>query len=638
MASSIQKVSVQVAIDKQAWEDSLEGLSGPQLKKQVAKVKRELSAATRTVGFDRGGLSESQQRGAEKNLQRLKDSDLLTKNEEKRFALAIKIGEAERRIAELRKSATGSAASGSALAETEKRLQTLQDAFVGGGTDGFDIDLGMFESAAGKMQDIVESEKEAVKVADKLASEIEQAFATERKEQARTAKEAQKSARDKIAAQNQLGKQRERSLYKAYTVEQRLAAQAARKRQAAADSLAKQRERALYKEFQQRERLEARAAAQASRTAARGAGGANALGFQDASRRNTAAFQQLIYAAEDAAASTDGLRGALRGAGNNISQFAQLFFAGSPWALGIATAGTIVAQLGLAYYNSASGADEARKKEEELTKAREDGLNKQAKALREEASARDAFFKDLSEQAERLLSLRNGGAALSPAQKVGLEFEQGLEKLTEESRKAGEELVRLRKVERLGVQLPGGNFGEAQELNRASIDAAVETQRRAAVAAELAPAIFTAGGEIERIGEKARGAGVAVTSAPAIAAAFDGAKTAAIAGDRQAAEAALGLVTELLGAARSQVDFSARGLEQQKAVIAAKDVEVFIPENVLDSRAAIGVSDLRSGSELTRLLSGEDGSRDVVELTQRQVQTLEEILAQLRENDLELAE
>lgn len=635
MASSIQKVSVQVAIDKQAWEDSLEGLSGPQLKRQVAKVKRELSAATRTVGFDRGGLSESQQRGAEKNLQRLKDSDLLTKNEEKRFALAIKIGEAERRIAELRKSATGSATSGSALAETEKRLQTIQDAFVGGGTD---IDLGGFDSAASKMQAIVESEKEAIKLAEQLVKDEARAFKNIEKAINKEVELEQKAARDKVAAQNQLGKQRERALYKAFTEEQRLAAQAARKRQAAADSLAKQRERALYKEFLQREKLEARVAAQASRTVARGAGGANAVGFQDASRRNTAAFQQLIYAAEDAAASTDGLRGALRGAGNNISQFAQLFFAGSPWALGIATAGTIVAQLGLAYYNSASGADEARKKEEELAEARKDGLDKQAKALREEASARDAFFKDLTEQAERLLSLRNGGAALSPAQKVGLEFEQGLEKLTEESRKAGEELVRLRKVERLGVQLPGGNFGEAQELNRESIAAAVETQRRAAVAAELAPAVFTAGGEIERIGEKARGAGVAVASAPAIAAAFEGAKTAAIAGDKQAAEAALDLVTELLGAARSQVDFSARGLEQQKAVIAAKDVEVFIPENVLNSRATIGVSDLRSGSELTRLLSGDDGSRDVVELTRRQVQTLEDILAQLRENDLELAE
>ena len=120
MATSIQKVSVQVAVDKEAWESSLESLSGPQLKKQVARVKRELAAATRTVGFDRGGMSEDQQRGAEKNLQRLKDSNLLTANEEKRYALAIKIGEAERRIAELRKGSSGSGLANSSLASAEK--------------------------------------------------------------------------------------------------------------------------------------------------------------------------------------------------------------------------------------------------------------------------------------------------------------------------------------------------------------------------------------------------------------------------------------------------------------------------------------------------------------------------------------
>jgi hypothetical protein len=370
VASSIQKVSVQVAIDKQAWEDSLEQLSGPQLRRQVARVRRELTAATRNVGFDRGGLSESQQRGAQQNLERLRASDLLTRNEERRLELAIQVGEAERRIAELRRSATGSDASGSALAEAETRLQTIQDAFVGGGTE---IDLSAFDSAANSMQEIVESERQVAEIADRLAADMEKAIATERKEQARAAKERDDASKKQQRSVDTLAKQRERSLYKTFTDNERLAKQAEKNRIAEINRLEKNRAASVRRFSAIRKREAEKQAQREERLAASGgggAGGANARGFQDASRRNQAALQQLIFAFEDAASSTDGLRGALRGAGNNISQFAQIFFQGSPLALGLATFGTLAAQLALTFANGSNAAKEAEKAENELADAR----------------------------------------------------------------------------------------------------------------------------------------------------------------------------------------------------------------------------------------------------------------------------
>ena len=51
----------------------------------------------------------------------------------------------------------------------------------------------------------------------------------------------------------------------------------------------------------------------------------------------------------------------------------------------------------------------------------------------------------------------------------------------------------------------------------------------------------------------------------------------------------------------------------------------------LDSKAAIGAADLRSGGELTRLLSGDDGARSVVEVGKEQVELLKVIADQALE-------
>ena len=58
----------------------------------------------------------------------------------------------------------------------------------------------------------------------------------------------------------------------------------------------------------------------------------------------------------------------------------------------------------------------------------------------------------------------------------------------------------------------------------------------------------------------------------------------------------------------------------------------------LDSRAAIGVADLRSGGELTRLLSGDDGAREIVEVGKEQVELLKMIAKFAEEQALGLAE
>lgn len=697
MASSIQKVSVQVAIDKQAWEDSLEGLSGPQLKKQVAKVKRELSAATRTVGFDRGGLSESQQRGAEKNLQRLKDSDLLTKNEEKRFALAIKIGEAERRIAELRKSATGSAASGSALAETEKRLQTLQDAYLGGGTDFFDIDLGMFDSAAGKMQEIVESEKEAVKVADKLAAEIEQAFSIEKKEQDRAAKAAEKAARDKVAAQNQLGKQRERSLYKQFTDGERLAKQAEKNRIAEINRLEKQRAASVRRFSALRKKEAARAAALEARAGGvGGAGGANAKGFQDASRRNQAAFQQLIFAFEDAASSTDGLRGALRGAGNNISQFAQIFFQGSPLALGLATFGTLAAQLALTFANGSDAAKEAERAENELADARrktseatkraiEDlsgGLSERAGARREaQQRAEDirsgvaAERRQGGQSLEDLLGRIRGDRAEAVIARGDLNTEAGrraiFENLDVMRRNIGSgtqltesALLRVREDERQRRQL---GFADAIESNfglgerRADLQGMLGEDAFSANAraildnnANMMDAIlkrFEDGSiTIEDFNKEVEKASAALDENEKIIRAYSVEQKQQADLRRRRGEdlgAFVGSAGGEFGEARDRAAISEfvrggilAGVEAGELMGLARErfgVEGGPGDSPLASRAAIGVSDLRSsGSELTRLLSGDDGSVGRQQLDEAKITN--KLLQEVVDQQLDLAE
>ena len=57
----------------------------------------------------------------------------------------------------------------------------------------------------------------------------------------------------------------------------------------------------------------------------------------------------------------------------------------------------------------------------------------------------------------------------------------------------------------------------------------------------------------------------------------------------------------------------------------------------LDSKAAIGAADLRSGGELTRLLSGDDGARSIVEVGKEQVELLKIIAEKAEEQALELA-
>ena len=737
MASSIQKVSVQVAVDKQAWEDSLEQLSGPELRRQVARVRRELTSATRNVGFDRGGLSESQQRSAQKNLERLRESDLLTQNDERRLELAIQIGEAERRIVELRRSATGSAASNSALAEAESRLQTLQDSFLGGGTTGFEIDLSSFDTAANRMQQIVESEREAAEVAEEAARErasLERLFERQRRQRVR---DAERQAQRRLASDQQLSRQRERALYRAYSDEQRLEAQAIRRRQAAADSLAKQRERALFKEFQQREREEQRAAAQAARVAARGgdAGGANESGFQDAGRRNQAAAQQLIYAFEDAASSTDGLRGALRGASNNISQFAQIFFQGSPLALGLATFGTVAAQLALTIWNSYDATEEAVEVEDELAKARErtSDISEQLLSRIRDANnefnnlfgsrGRTAATGALGEEGQRRRQVVAEDLAIRDLEASAASGDRGVADLREEEEAlrqrvrdiqrfielnradpdASNQEIRDRLEQRrnlgrtLGFEENGwqgfdmdavrAELRETQEAGREvegqRIEAETEagaTRRRALVAREEQDRINEIADRFAELGDAFREAGEESDDLTSATLLYDEALDALESGS-------LDRFRDTLTQVEQELDFASDGLEDAQArAQATRDQELFddltgvtaaaeqedrvnsflraffagnddadassaaaaaarafgidlSTQRPLDSRAAVGVSDLRdSGSELTRLLSGDDGSRGIVEVGKEQVELLKTIAKLAEEQALGLAD
>jgi hypothetical protein len=81
------------------------------------------------------------------------------------------------------------------------------------------------------------------------------------------------------------------------------------------------------------------------------------------------AFQQAIYAIEDMSSSTDGLRGALRGAANNLTMIgAQFGLVGTA----AAVAFTGIAQLVLAFTNAEDIFDAPKKRLEELKKAEEE--------------------------------------------------------------------------------------------------------------------------------------------------------------------------------------------------------------------------------------------------------------------------
>jgi hypothetical protein len=477
-------------------------------------------------------------------------------------------------------------------------------------------------------------------------------------------------------------------------------------------------------------------------TGARGAGGANARGFQDASRRNQAALQQVIFAMEDAASTTDGLRGALRGAGNNISQFAQIFFQGSPLALGLATFGTIAAQVALSIWNSTDATEEAVEVEDELAKARErtaDISERLLGRLRDVSNEFDNLFggrgrtaasgalgeegqrqRQVAQEFRAIFDLSNSAAAAErgdaelQAEEDALRErvrdirrfielgEQAAEAVTREG--LGSQTVRDLVAEQgalggqLGFENRGGVNGfdmaavraelrETQEAGREVVEQrgttgaeAAANRRRAGAALQEQDRIVEIADRFAELGSAFREAGEESEFLTSATIGYDEALAALESGS-------LDRFRESLSRVEQELDSAAEELpEAQARAQAARDQELFdeltgataaaeqedrvnsflraffagndgasassaaaaaasafgiddlSTQRPLDSRAAIGVADLRSGGELTRLLSGDDGARDLVEVSREQVELLKTIAKLAEEQALGLAE
>lgn len=199
-----------------------------------------------------------------------------------------------------------------------------------------------------------------------------------------------------------------------------------------------------------------------------GAGGSG--GESKTFRSTTAALQQLVFAADDAVVSfgTGGLSGAIRGASNNVSQFAQLMFPGSPLILGLTVAGSALAQLGIAMAGWIFSSEESVEVTDMLTEA-EDRL----------ASARErelAIVKALRDEAER-------GRGETAAERQVRETEQQLRERVEDSVTADTQFgrdaaTRMTEIDRQLESERDYIVRQRLKAERDSLEAQLEERRR----------------------------------------------------------------------------------------------------------------------------------------------------------------
>ena len=204
----------------------------------------------------------------------------------------------------------------------------------------------------------------------------------------------------------------------------------------------------------------------------------------------------------------------------------------------------------------------------------------------------------------------------------------------------------------------------AEERAELTLSNAEEPLRRAEVVDSIIGDMATTLDQISSIAQSARG--VDVESLDGLVTGFQRAQELAQEGSLPEAQAALAEVTDRIPevmadafVAASEADETRREqevrafaegaiaaiaqgrLSQQEAIDLAR--ERFVSADLstaatLDSRARIGVSDLRSGSELARLLSGDDGARDLIEVSRDSLSALNRVVELLEEEQLALAE
>jgi hypothetical protein len=229
------------------------------------------------------------------------------------------------------------------------------------------------------------------------------------------------------------------------------------------------------------------------------------------------------------------------------------------------------------------------------------------------------------------------------------------------------------------------NFAQATDLLTE-----LGEQRRAAetvvnqreVAAEFGPLFGALDNAVNEFAQAAEREGIAIEDATAvwIADAVEAGRAAALRGDRFLARRSLEEGGEALDEARAQVAFDRPGViaQQEEAFFNARSgrdaeaareeeiarfmrgaqragvvdvvdeaarafgiamTEAVVGEQGILSRATIGVAGLRTGGgELARLLSGDDGSRDLIEVGQRTADGIEELVRIAQNNALDLAE
>ena len=201
----------------------------------------------------------------------------------------------------------------------------------------------------------------------------------------------------------------------------------------------------------------------------------------------------------------------------------------------------------------------------------------------------------------------------------------------------------------------------AEERAERTVENAGEPLRRAEIVDAIIGDLATT---LDRIGEITTTAnGQDVESLDAIVTEFQNAQRLAEEGDLPEAQAALAGVNEQIPAAladafiaASQADDTRREREAREfaegAIAAigqgrltrqevddlARERFGFEQQDILDSRAAVGAADLRSGSELARLLSGDDGARGIEDLGREQLAQITRVADLIEEGQLALAE